>query len=180
MVAGLISFLHQTFAIGLVVVFFFPLSFCPLRETSSSVLPFIFIYIASDNEVPHIVSTFLLGGNPSSMQHPLAASPWSDSGNGAGAAGTGSPFLLDGGKGMPSPLSATRRLATVGTSLVKGPYRSEDADAGWAPSSVGTAVSFLLCSSHTHTPRRQAGKCQKLNAGLYGANRNGQKQTPNC
>lgn len=48
---------------------------------------------------PHITSTFLLGGKHISMQQPPAAGPWSDSGNGPGR--SGSPFLLDGGKGMP-------------------------------------------------------------------------------
>lgn len=45
-----------------------------------------------------------LGASHISMQHPLAGGPWSGSGIGPG--GSGTPFLLDGGKVTLWPLAA--------------------------------------------------------------------------
>lgn len=55
-----------------------------------------FSFCVCDDELPSRSVHLPLGASHISMQHPLAAGPWSGSGIGPG--GSGTPFLLDGGK----------------------------------------------------------------------------------
>lgn len=55
-----------------------------------------FSFGVCDDELPSYSVHLPLGASHISMQHPLAGGPWSGSGMGPG--GSGTPFLLDGGK----------------------------------------------------------------------------------
>lgn len=55
-----------------------------------------FSFCVCDDELPSYSVHLPLGASHISMQHPLTGGPWSGSGIGPG--GSGTPFLLDGGK----------------------------------------------------------------------------------
>lgn len=76
---------------GLSFGFYFFFSFFLASVTADN-----FSFCVCDDELPSYSVHLPLGASHISMQHPLTGGPWSGSGIGPG--GSGTPFLLDGGK----------------------------------------------------------------------------------